>query len=221
MEENEKIKAIKEYGKKMYDAILDGFSFLDNLYVDATNAADVLEKLMKIYLIGTKLPYLETVDLIDKEEEWRADLAVRKAKKKHPSVQFQYPSYTFTRTPYDEELFFFDIHIDLLEVFEDLMNGVAEYDAGYILSAVSDWGFSMEHWGEHLVNTFRPLEFIRTNQAITLSDEAMERINNGHEPEKPEKPETDDDILGFDADHGRIWIKREFLEKNFPHKKDS
>lgn len=70
----------------------------------------------------------------------------------------QYNLYWEVFDPYEkEEPVSFKITGDLTDIYYEIKQGLIAFNSGNSIQATTQWKFSFDHWGAHLVNTLRVL----------------------------------------------------------------
>ena len=55
-----------------------------------------------------------------------------------------------------------DVQEDLSEIYDDIMDGIYEFERGNINNAVWEWSFGLyNHWGRHLIHALSALHALR------------------------------------------------------------
>ena len=136
--------------------------------------------LLDLYRYGLLLPWCDADDQSFHQEMLQSNRKYiedhkRKIEKGFDSsiLHYEVPvEYCQKFNPFDSNSDdYFYINIDLMEIYEDIKEGVQMYENNLVNEALWHWGFGCEyHWGIHLVSALKPLHW----------------IYNGNYEEKPE-----------------------------------
>ncbi len=70
----------------------------------------------------------------------------------------------------EEEPVACDLTDDMAGICQDLLDGMAEYEAGSVNNAIFEWRFGLDmHWGRHAVDALRALHCLRVGAGREIS----------------------------------------------------
>lgn len=123
---------------------------------ERSEARLALRNLSRLYLLAQELRELEDAPDIDADRPNSA--AWHMIFKRFGTMPFSYYQSIFDPHNINEAAATGDLADDLADIYRDLSEGVALYDAGHVDSAEWAWAFSFrKHWGRHAASAIHAL----------------------------------------------------------------
>ena len=172
-------KMITEELNEFYEISKRYCSLIENDILRHDNCLEYISVLMKLYIGAAKIP-LEGKQYIPKiVKDKIKKMKANSCELIKSDVQDSYAQVFNPFSPKDE-LDFYYVTGDLLEIYQDVKEGIILFEENYKYEAMFTWSFGFHnHYGRHLISVLRPLHALLTDEDISSYMKGMDNYE-GH-----------------------------------------